>query len=64
MNFTVLVLSFYWLCIYVFTSYNSMFTGYEGSYGELDNQAYYVGGDGTELQYPVSISICDLIYGD
>lgn len=41
-----------------------MFTGYEGSYGELDNQAYYFGGDGTELQYPVSISICDLISGD
>ncbi|XP_062158469.1 YTH domain-containing protein ECT2 isoform X3 [Alnus glutinosa] len=33
--------------------YGYYYPGYEGSYGELDNQAYYVGGDGTELQYPV-----------
>lgn len=38
-----------------------MFTGYDGSYGELDNHGYYVGGDGSEFQYPVSISICYLI---
>lgn len=38
-----------------------MFTGYDGSYGELDNQGYYVGGDGMEFQYPVSMSISYLI---
>lgn len=38
-----------------------MFTGYDGYYGELDNQGYYVGGDGMEFQYPVSMSISYLI---
>lgn len=33
--------------------YGYYYPGYDGSYGELDNQGYYVGGDGMELQYPV-----------
>lgn len=40
-----------------------MVPGYDGSCGELDNQGYYVNGDGMELQYPVSISISFLIFG-
>nr|XP_023925899.1 uncharacterized protein LOC112037317 isoform X2 [Quercus suber]POE93877.1 isoform 2 of yth domain-containing family protein 2 [Quercus suber] len=33
--------------------YGYYYPGYDGSYGELDNQGYYVGGDGSEFQYPV-----------
>ncbi|KAG6625186.1 hypothetical protein I3843_16G075000 [Carya illinoinensis] len=33
--------------------YGHYYPGYHGFYGELDNQGYYVGGDGMELQYPV-----------
>lgn len=40
-----------------------MVPGYDGSCRELDNQGYYVNGDGMELQYPVSISISFLIFG-
>lgn len=41
--------------IYGFTSYGRMITGYGGFYGESDNQAYYVGADAVDLQYPVSL---------
>lgn len=33
-----------------------MFAGYDAAFWELDDQGYYVAGDGMELQYPVSIS--------
>lgn len=39
---------------YSTSGYNGYYhPGYDGSYGELDNQGCYVGGDGMELQYPV-----------
>ncbi|KAJ7982111.1 YTH domain [Quillaja saponaria] len=32
----------------------SILTGYGGSFGELDNQGFYVGANAVELQYPVT----------
>lgn len=38
----------------VFTSYGSMFAGFDAS-REFDDQGYYMSADGLEFQYPVSI---------
>lgn len=44
------------LCIFN----NSIFSGHDGSFWQLDDQGYYVASDGMELQYPVSI-LCPVL---
>lgn len=40
----------------VFTSYRSVFSGFDAS-REFDDKGYYMPADGLEFQYPVSISL-------
>ncbi|KAL5732058.1 YTH domain-containing protein [Ranunculus cassubicifolius] len=42
--------------------YGYYYPGYDGSVGELDNQGYYLGSDGLEIQYPTMQGDNGLVY--